>query len=380
MVVPVLPWHDEPALEGGLTLTVVEPVRGDVGELHDALLQDIGGQELVGLEGIDEQPLHVEQGITVFVTHEIQLAEGGTAIGGKGGIGLGLHELLDTAELGDAVLAYGVFELVDDVVFTGVGLAPREDAVGILAALIDLEGFVLEFRAYPTSQVLVFEGLVLMEDADEAAVLLAGDVHEALDDVLGHDSVVDVVDKVADTVQDDEVGLEPAHGNFQQREAFLPEVGTDVEDMEPLQGEVGHAGHGHDPVVEDVLGGFLGLLGVEPQDTEGCVFEAADGEHFLAEAEGHEDGADKGLAALGLAGYGYQLATGETGLAEHLEKELHRGYLLLGGDATFFQSLEQLELTAVFAGMFQFTAYVLNGFVVHLAVGFERHSKGTAFP
>ena len=34
---------------------------------------------------------------------------------------------------------------------------------------------------------------------------------------------------------DNEAGQEPAHGNFQQREALLSEIDTGVEDIEPLQ-------------------------------------------------------------------------------------------------------------------------------------------------
>ena len=67
-----------------------------------------------------------------------------------------------------------------------------------------------------------------------------------------------------------------------------------------------------------------------------------DGEHLVAETEGHEDAADEGLAALCLSGETNEFASGKARTGMKPEQELHLGNLRVWSDATAFQLLQPL--------------------------------------
>ena len=90
-----------------------------------------------------------------------------------------------------------------------------------------------------------------------------------------------------------------------------------------------------------------------------------DGEHFVAETERHQDAADEGLAALGLARESNQLATGETGPVLKPEEELHLRQLRIRADAPCFQLLQPLFILAGETGQCQFLPNERDGFGVH---------------
>ena len=92
-------------------------------------------------------------------------------------------------------------------------------------------------------------------------------------------TVVDVVHQVADTVDDDQVGLAHVDSLNQQLTAQLPLYGTHVEDIDSRQTiavdeqfglyhSVFARHHPHDAVLQDVLRRFVALLGVVPQHTQ----------------------------------------------------------------------------------------------------------------
>ena len=128
-------------------------------------------------------------------------------------------------------------------------------------------------------------------------------MHQTLDTVLCHDAVVDVGHEVADTVEDDEVGMIMPHGSLQHRQTLVVAFGADVKDVETVHRKLilGDTCHRDDTVAKDILRRLLALFGVIPKDVQPSRFDPVDGEHLTAVAEGHEDGRDKRLAALSLA-------------------------------------------------------------------------------
>ena len=173
---------------------------------------------------------------------------------------------------------------------------------------------------------------------------VGGEVHEAFDHVLGHDTVVDVGHKVADAVEHYQVGTEMAHCRLKQRQTVGPGFATDIEDVELRHRELvlGDSCQRDDTVAQDVLRRLLALFGVIPQHMQPSWLDPFDGEHLVAETEGHQDAADECLAALGLARQTDQLATGEAGLAVKTEEEVDLGQRCVGPDATTFQCLQSL--------------------------------------
>ena len=127
-----------------------------------------------------------------------------------------------------------------------------------------------------------------------------------------------------------------ADGCFEHRQTVGIALGTDIEDVEKVGRELvlGDSCHRDDTGAQDVLRRLLTLFGVIPKDVQPFWLDPFDGEHLTAETEGHQDGRDKRLAALGLTTQRYQLATRETGLVEEPEEELHLGQLLGRGDAS----------------------------------------------
>ena len=79
----------------------------------------------------------------------------------------------------------------------------------------DLEGFVGQLGAYPTTHITVGVALVLMEHIDDAAMMDLGHGHLFLDDNRGLGAIVDVENQVFCAIDNHEVGLELFDGNGQ---------------------------------------------------------------------------------------------------------------------------------------------------------------------
>ena len=111
--------------------------------------------------------------------------------------------------------------------------------------------------------------------------------------------------------------------------------GPDVEDVENIHRELilCKTCHGDDTVAKDILRRFLALFGIIPEDVQPFRLDPLDGEHLTAVAEGHQDGRDKRLAALGFAAQANDFTSWETGFMEHLEEKVHLFQLLVGSDA-----------------------------------------------
>ena len=187
--------------------------------------------------------------------------------------------------------------------FSRVGLRPGENALTGLGTLVHFEGLVLQLSAYPATRVAILDALVLVEHAHDAAVLIGGEMHEALHDVLGHDTIVDVVDQVAEAIENHQVGSSVAHGHFESRQALGNRLLADIENVELLGGKMILLDTGHlaDALAEDVFGGLIALLGIVPEYMQAGWLDPFDGEHLAAKAQRHQYGADKRLSALGLA-------------------------------------------------------------------------------
>ena len=160
-------------------------------------------------------------------------------------------------------------------------------------------------------------------------------MHQAFDTVLGDDAIIDVCHQVADTIEDHQVGLVLAHSGFQHRQTLVIAFGPDVEDVEDIHRELilCKTCHGDDTVAKDILRRFLALFGIIPEDVQPFRLDPLDGEHLTAVAEGHQDGRDKRLAALGFAAQTNDFTSWETGFMEHLEEKVHLLQLLVGSDA-----------------------------------------------
>ena len=260
------------------------------------------------------------------------------------GLELGLEQLALRTTIRYAIIAHGKRETFGDVVFTGVGLAPRKDAFARFGTLVDFEGLVLQLRADPATEVAVFDGLVLVEHANHRTVALGGQVHQTFHHILGHHAIVDVVDQIADTIEDHQVGMAIAYRGFEHRQALGNGLLADIEDIELVGRKLTwlDACHLADALAEDVLGGLIALLGIIPEDMQLSWLDPRHGEHFVANAQRHQDAADKCLAALGLAGETGQLATGKAGLTMKLEEELHGWEVLERGDPARFQLVKPL--------------------------------------
>ena len=263
----------------------------DVGLGIDLFLQLLGAILLAGLHDVAEEQTHIEDMVVAVSADEVLRIE----IGQHGRtmtlalqlvgrlalrIKLGLDELLLRAEIGDALLVEGKLHLLRDVVLAGVGLRPSEDTLARLATLIDLEGFVLQLRSYPSAQVAVLGRLVLVEHTDNAAPVGGGQVHEPLDDVLGYHTVVDVGHQVADAIEHNQVGTVVGYSRLEQRQTLGKGLAAHVEDVEPLHGKtvLGDACHRDDAVLQDVLRRLLALFGIVPQHVQGSLVVASDRE------------------------------------------------------------------------------------------------------
>ena len=77
---------------------------------------------------------------------------------------------------------------------------------------------------------MILRALVLVQHADDAAVLLRGQVQQLLHHLLRQHPVVDVVHQVTYAVDDHQVGLAVHDGLLQQCPPLLPLHGTHVED------------------------------------------------------------------------------------------------------------------------------------------------------
>ena len=369
--------EDDFLVDGLTENLVVELVLDGIGLGVDLGLEGVLGVLLAGRHDVGEEQLDVEDVLAAFLVG-IPGIEVGVGLGGATALlelghhltlrlELGLDQLVLGTTIGDARVVHGKAETVGDVVLAGVGLAPREDALGGPGTLIDLEGLVLELRTDPTAQVPVFDGLVLVEDTHDATVALGGQAHESLDHVLGHDTVVDVAHEVTDAIEDHQVGMTEADDRLEVWQAVGKGTLADVEDVELLHGKLIllDACHLADTLTEDVLRGLITLFGVIPEDVQLPRLDPFDGEHFVAKAQRHQDAADKRLTALGLAGEAHQFATGEAGLAMKPEEELHGWELLVGRDPTFFQPRKPLLVFQGASGQGQLPKYEFRCVRVH---------------
>ena len=159
-----------------------------------------------------------------------------------------------------------------------------------------------QLRAYPATRVVVLDGLVLVQHAHDATVMLGSEMHEALHDILGNDTIVDVVDEVADTIKDYQVGVAIAYRHFESGQTLIHRLLADIEDIELIAGKLIllDACHLTDTLAEDVLGGLVALLGIIPEDVQLTGLDPLYGEHFVAKAQRHQYATDKCLAAFGL--------------------------------------------------------------------------------
>ena len=171
----------------------------------------------------------------------------------------------------------------------------------------DLEGFVGQLSAYPTTHVTVGIALVLMEYIDDAAMMDLGHGHLFFDDNCGLGAIVDVENQVFRAIDNHEVGLELLNGNGQQFTPFLPADATDVEDEKlvveilafPLR-------EGEDAFDEDLLGGLGTLFGIVPENTDGFVTDTLQGEDVLLMATGHDDGKEECFTTLRFSCVGHE--------------------------------------------------------------------------
>ena len=329
-----------------------------IGAVVDLGLQSVLGIGLAGLHDVGEEELDVEDVLATFLVDILRIHVG-QLVGATFQLQLRRHLLLRAegsfhqfvvgTEIGQTLLVDSELQRGGDVVLTGVGLAPREDALRAFGTLIDLEGLVLEFGTYPTTKVAVFLRLVLVEYAHDGTVIVGGQVHQAFDGVLRHHTVVDVGHQVADTVEHHQVGLIAQHQQFEQGETVGHGLAADIEHIYQIRWKLvlGDACEGYDTIAQDVLRRLLALFGIIPQHVQTLGLDPFDGEQLTAKAEGHENGRYEGLAAFGLSRQSRQLATGKAGLAEQPEQELHGWELRMGCDAS---SLRLLQALFLFAG------------------------------
>jgi len=263
---------------------------------------------------------------------------------------LRLDELLVGTQIGQTLLVDSELECCGDVVLTGVGLRPGEDTLTGLGTLIHLKGLVLEFGAYPATEVAILLRLVLVEHTHDGAMVVGGQAHESFDGVLCHHAIVDIGHEVANTVKDDQVGLVAQHKELEDADTVGHGFATDVEHIHQLDRKLvlGDACEGDDTIAQDVLRRLLALLGVIPQHVQPFLLDPFDGEQLTAKAQGHEDATDKGLAALGLARQTGELAPRKAGAAAQAEQELHGWELGLGRDTP--SDLQLAQALLLFAG------------------------------
>lgn len=153
--------------DGLLENLVVELVLQGVGLRINLGLERLLGVLHAGLHDVGEEQSDVEDVLASFLMGILRIQVGvglttTTALLDLGqhlalGLELGFEQLALCATIRNAIVAHSKRETIRDVVFTGVGLAPRKDALRGLGTLIHLEGLVLQFRAYPTTKVAVFD-------------------------------------------------------------------------------------------------------------------------------------------------------------------------------------------------------------------------------
>ena len=196
-----------------------------------------------------------------------------------------------------------------------------------------------------------------MEHAHHRTVALRGQVHQTFHHILGHHTIVDVIDQITDTIEDHQIGMAIAYRGFEHRQAFGNGLLADIEDIELVDRKLTwlDACHLADALAEDVLGGLIALLGIIPEHMQLSWLDPRHGEHFVAKAQRHQNAADKRLAALGLAGETCQLTTGKAGLTMQLEEELHGWEVLERGNPTRFQLVKPLLVFSRETGQSQFS-------------------------
>ena len=242
-------------------------------------------------------------------------------------------------EYGHTAIADGKDEPCGDVVLTCGRLAHGDDMrIGVLGAFVGLEGFVLEFGTECTTQRFVLDSLVLMEHADDAGIGERGDGEEFGEYVLRLLVVVDIAHDIAYAIEDDEVGLVDADSRCDEVESVLPILLSEVIDRQMFV--VGLVSDERcDAGAENLLGGVLGLLGIDPEGFQGLVIGSRQPHEGRCFRERHQDRCDVGLARFGFTGECDEFSACETWFAVPLIKESVGSDLGGGGDTSLLQSL-----------------------------------------
>ena len=106
---------------------------------------------------------------------------------------------------GESVRGEAEINPVGHIVLACCGLLDGEDvSVGVLGALVGLEALVLQFRTQCTAECLVLYRFILVENTDDAGLVLRCDVEQLADDFLRLLVVVDVAYDVSYAVEYDE--------------------------------------------------------------------------------------------------------------------------------------------------------------------------------
>lgn len=132
--------------------------------------------------------------------------------------------------LGETIRREGEPEGAQHIVLTRSGLLDLKEAIGGLLALVGLEALIRQFGADGATEGAVLKGLILMEDADEATLIALRQLHQSFHDLLSEGAIVDIVDKVAHAIENDQFGLSKPDGRLQKWEALLPLTDTQIED------------------------------------------------------------------------------------------------------------------------------------------------------